>query len=305
MNLQGIKNAVTSRLGRQLLVTQKHSPKILFAAGVVGVAATVVLASRATLKLDKILEEAENSKLDAERARSLGRDDYTDMDFRKDVVLINTKLLIKLAKVYGPAVVMGLASIAALTGSHVVLNRRYAAVTAAYGALDQGFRRYREKVVEAFGVEKDAEFRYDLVDKEIVEEDETGQMINTIKALKNDANPDGLYSFLFDKTTSSNWNREWGYNQVFLQCQQNYMNDLLRSRGHVFLNEVLDALGLARTKAGAVTGWVLDCCEGGGDNCIDFGVFEGDQWKALQFVNGKERSIWLNFNVDGVIWDKI
>ena len=106
-----------------------------------------------------------------------------------------------------------------------------------------------------------------------------------------------IYARFFDET-STNWQRTQGYNQFFIQAQQNYANDLLKSRGHVFLNEVYDMLGLERSKAGAVVGWV----KGNGDNYIDFGVFQGDEWNAMRFVTGDERSILLDFNVDGVVY---
>ncbi len=69
------------------------------------------------------------------------------------------------------------------------------------------------------------------------------------------------------------------------------------------MNEVYDALGFERTREGAVVGWVMDCnadCEG--DNYIDFGMFEE---RSNRFVNMLERSIILDFNVDGVINEKI
>ena len=59
MNLNTIKTVITSKLGRQVLTVQKHSPALLFGAGVVGIVGTVVLASRATLKLEEVLEKAQ------------------------------------------------------------------------------------------------------------------------------------------------------------------------------------------------------------------------------------------------------
>jgi hypothetical protein len=63
-------------------------------------------------------------------------------------------------------------------------------------------------------------------------------------------------------------------------------------------------LGLERSKAGAVVGWILSK-NGETDNYIDFGVFDGKTQSARDFVNGFEGSILLDFNVDGVIYDKI
>lgn len=299
MFLKSVANAVTSRVGRQILVAQKHSPGILFGVGVVGMAVTVVLASRATLKLDRVLQTTELHKEKAKIALDMTSVDYTEQDYQKDMVIVYTKLVVELAKLYGPALVMGIASIAALTGSHVVLNRRYLGVTAAYAAIDKGFNEYRRRVTNELGLEKDREFRYGLTDKEIVEEDEHGSIVKTVKGLG--GKDVSVYARFFDESCKS-WSKQPGYNQIFLTCQQNYANDLLRSRGHVFLNEVYDVLGIPRTKAGAVVGWVQSDC---GDGFIDFGVFSGDVYMGMEFVRGNERSVLLDFNVDGVIYDKI
>lgn len=298
MNLAGIKNLVTSKVGRQILHVQNNSPHILFAAGVVGIVGTVVLASRATLKLDKVLDEHENKRHDAQIALERPDLDYSATDHRRDMVILHTKFLVDLTKLYAPAIVLGLASIAALTGSHVVLNRRYLGVTAAYAAIEKGFQEYRRRVVEEYGEEKDLQFRHDLVDKEIFDDSEDGGVVRTIKALGEAKS--SIYSFFFDES-SSNWSRERAYNQMFLKCQEQYANDLLRSRGHLFLNEVHDMLGVPRTRAGAVVGWVLGC----GDSYVDFGIFRDNQYMAQEFVNGNERSVLIDPNVDGIIWDKI
>lgn len=299
MNFKSIKNAVTSKVGRQALIAQKHSPKLLFVAGVVGVGATVILACRATLKVEEVLEEHEKLSMMIDSV-NLG-EEYTEQDRQKDTVLLYTKTFGKLVKLYGPSVVTGVVSIAALTGAHVVLSRRNTGLVAAYAAVERGYAAYRKRVEEEFGPEKEREIRLGLVDKEIVEETEEGPVVKTIKAANE--NSGGLYKFCYDEVSSTNWDSSPGYNQVFLRSQQNWANDLLLSRGHVFLNDVLDMLGLRRCPQGAVVGWIKDSETG--DGYIDFGVFDGDTYMGMEFVKGNENAVWLNFNVDGTIWDKI
>lgn len=297
MNFKTISSAVTNKIGRPLLITKKNSPALLFGAGVVGVVATVVLASRATLKLEEVLEETEKN---LETARELQHPEYSEQDRQKDLVLVYTRAAIKVGKLYAPAVAIGAVSIAALTGSHVILNRRNVALTAAYAAVERGFREYRQRVADEYGEDTDRKFRYGSMTREIVEETEDGPVVTVVV----NENGNSIYARFFDEHSTS-WQKTPSYNQMFLRSQQNYANDLLKARGHVFLNEVYDMLGLSRSKEGAIVGWVIN--DDGGDNYIDFGVFKGNgsDYEAIRFINGDERSILLDFNVDGVIYDKI
>lgn len=296
MKLAVLKNALTSKVGRQILTVRKHSPALLFGAGIVGIIGTVVLASRATLKLEEVLDEAE---ADLDRARNLQSVSYSEDDRRKDVVIVYTRAIAKITRLYAPAVGLGILSVAALTGSHVILNRRNAAITAAYAALDRGFRQYRARVVGELGEDKDREFRYGAADREIIEETENGPVTKMVKRV----GPDGasIYAKYFDEG-SENWVAQPGYNWMFLRSTQNWANNLLQANGYVFLNEVYQMLGLKRTSEGAVVGWIKGS---NGDDYIDFGVFDGNSQNVRDFVNGWNKAILLDFNVDGIIYDKI
>lgn len=295
MNLKPITNLV----GRQILQLRKHSPVIMFSVGVAGVIGTVVLASRATLKLEEVLEEAQ---LKIEVANTLEHDDYSEKDRTRDKILIYIKTGTKVARLYGPAILLGAASIGLLTGAHVVLTKRNGALMAAYTVLDKGFREYRRRVIDKLGPEKDKEFRYGGDEREIIVEGKNGE--HKIKVVHDVISGEqSIYARCFDQTCS-NWSREQWKNQFFIQCQMNYANQMLHARGHVFLNEVYDLLGMQRTPEGAVVGWIRDN-PNGGDGYIDFGVFQGDLFEAQRFVRGDNDSIWLDFNVDGVVYKLI
>ena len=204
----------------------------------------------------------------------------------------------KIVKLYIPAVIVGGLSIAALTKSHNILTRRNVALTAAYSALEKGFDEYRARVVEKYGEDEDRNLRYGTEQVEIVDEKGKKKLVTRVGP-----GEPSVYARFFDNGSTS-WNKEPEYNLIFLKCQQNYANDLLHSRGHVFLNEVYDMCGIPRSKAGAVVGWLLSK-NGETDNWINFGVFDGRTEIARDFVNGREGAILLDFNVDGVIYDKI
>jgi len=291
-----VKNLITSTASRQVLKIQKHSPVLLFSAGVVGVVGAAVLASRATLKLDDILVDAQ---YDLEKVRSLESAKYSEEDRTRDKTIVYVRTGVRIARIYAPAVGVGVLSIVALTGSHVILSRRNAAITAAYAILDKGFREYRRRVEDAYGSDRERELRYGLVERDIYD-DESGKVV-TVK----DYMPHGsIYARCFDET-NQNWNKTHMYNQMFLASQQQYCNDKLRAQGHLFLNEVYDMLGMERSKEGAVVGWLWGPESDFGDNYVDFGIFVGNREQGMRFARGYERSIWLDFNVDGIIYDKI
>lgn len=293
MNLVSVKNVVTSRAGRQLLVVQKNSPTILFVGGVVGIVGAGVLACRATLKLEGVIQEAEEAH---DFARSLAK----KKDRTRDHAYINAKTAIKVTKLYAPAVGLGVVSVGALTGSHLTLTRRNVAVTAAYAAVEKSFNEYRQRVIDDEGEDKDREYRYGSETREIIEETKTGPQPKTIKSVARQ-DPSG-YARFFDETCPS-WEPNSEYNLYFLRCQQDYFTRKLHARGHVFLNEVYDTLGIERSKAGAVVGWILSK-DGSTDNYIDFGLYESNE-RARAFINGRENSVLLDFNVDGLIYDLI
>lgn len=302
MSLKAIKNKVTNKAGRQILVAQKHSPVLLFGVGVIGVAATVVLACRATLKMEEVIGEAEEKKEKIETAKELASDKYSEEDAKQDSILVRSQTALKIAKLYAPAVAIGVVSIGCFTGSHIILNRRNVALTAAYGAVDKAFREYRGRVVDELGKEKDQEFRFGVVETEKAVDTDEGVAVKTVKgadpefAKKN--NGRSMYAVVFDEG-NRNWRSTWGMNQMFLRSQQQYAQDRLNAKGFLFLNDVYEALGFERTAFGQVVGWVL----GNGDSLIDFGI--ADNYEGVRFINGDERSVWLDFNVDGMVLDLI
>lgn len=294
MKLPNIFNTLTSGAGRQVLKVRAASPTLLFAAGVVGVVAATVLACRATLKMDEVLLESQDEMAHLEEQAIAEQASEDDVNKLRIVVHLRTGF--KIAGLYAPAVVVGGLGIAALTGSHIILNRRNVALTAAYAAVDKAFREYRQRVVDQFGDDKDRELRYDLREREIVEETKNGPVTKIVKDVPGKAS---MYARFFERGTSDNWKPMPGYNQAFIQTQQNWANNKLQATGHLFLNEVHDMLGMSRTPAGQIVGWV----KGHGDDYVDFGIFKNNADSVASFLRGDEPSVLLDFNVDGVIYD--
>lgn len=296
MKLELMKT-ISKVAGRTGLKLQKHSPEILMAAGITGIVVGTVMACRATRKLDEVMEEQHDEKIYVEDLYSEGEIDHKE--YQKNLAKVYGMTALKVVKLYAPAVTMEVAAIGCILGSHGIMKKRNVALMAAYKAVEQSFNDYRQRVIEEFGEEKDYDLKHGI-QHEKVKVDEDGKKVTKIL---NTADPNSIsqYARFFD-ASSNEWQGIPEYDLIFLKAQQNYANDLLHSRGHVFLNEVYDSLGLDHTSAGSVVGWILSK---DGDNFIDFGIFNGDNPRTRAFVNGNEDCILLDFNVDGVIYDLI
>lgn len=291
---------LSERMGRTALTLQKNAPNILFGVGIASSVTSTVLACRATLKLDEALEEGQKQMARVKAADPDILENYSHMDQKRDITLIYVQTGIEVVKLYLPAIGFGILAVGSLTKSHDLLTKRNAAITAAYAAVDQAFKEYRARVVDRYGEQVDQEMRYGVEKVEIVDET-TGRKKTVKRAAPGEPS---MYAKFFDEY-SRQWSKDPESNFIFLRCQQTYFNDLLIIRGHVFLNEVYDRLGLPHTQAGSVVGWMMGNDDEPHDNFIDFGIFNRSDQTIRDFMNGREASILLDFNVDGVIYDKI
>ena len=307
MNMSNIINSATKTFHRVGFQIKKHSPEILLVTGVTGVVTSAVMACKATTKVDAIVEETKKSIDTIHEGMEAGNIcdvEYTEEDGKKDLAIVYIQTGVKFAKLYGPSVLLGLTSIGCILASNNIIHKRNVALSAAYTAIDRSFKGYRSRVIERFGESMDRELRYNIKTQEVKEtvvDEETGKK-KTVKSTVSVVDPNTYsdYARFFDEYCAG-WTKDAEYNLMFLRQQQNYANELLKSRGHLFLNEVYDMLGIDRTKAGNIVGWVYDEEHPIGDNFVDFGIYVLDNEKARDFVNGRERSILLDFNVDGDI----
>lgn len=281
---------VTRLAGRAGLVLSKHAPTILTAAGTIGFIGTTVLASKATLKVEESLAEETSLLVKVHEAHEEGK--LSDKDAMHDKVVLYTRMSTKLAKLYAPTLILGAASIASLVTGHGIMLKRNASLAAAYAAVDQAFKTYKKKVEAKFGRDAVLDALVSNTQEELTRNEPTLEAIAAVDKVS-------PYGVIFDEN-NVHWSADEDLAMLHLKCQEQYANDILQTRGHIFLNEVYKMLGFPHTPAGAVTGWV----KGQGDDFVDFnihdGIFEGED------KNGRTVTKWaLDFNVDGVMYDKI
>ena len=335
ISMNAIRTVATRAYGRGSLLLMKHGPTILVGAGVVGIGAMGVMIYKAARKQDAYLAESDELLKKIHDARKFAPESYSEEKYNEELSRAYINRAGRFVKLYGPAIAVGALSVGCILKSHFVLKGRNVALIAAYKVLDDGFRKYRARVVTEFGPEVDTAMRHGIVQDEVTKTctavDENGKVVESeTKEVLNVLPKDGpsIYAREFNEQTSSEYRRDPNFNKDFLILQQRIFNEKLKRVGHVFLNDVYDALGLERSPAGQVVGWVygghrepgkngLDNLTPGDDH-IDFGLMDvkatwyrninvndtigQERW---DFMNGYISSILLDFNVDGVIYDKI
>lgn len=312
-----MKTELISKVSRSLYKAgfkfKKHSPEILAVTGVIGIVTSAVMACKATTKVNDIVDEAKETidKIHESVGKGLHTSDgeeYTEEIAKKDLTITYVQTGLKFIKLYGPAVALGVASIGCMLGSNHILRKRNIALAAALTNVATSFKEYRGRLVDRFGKDLDRELRFGIKAKEVEETvtDENGKE-TTVKKTVDVVDPNtahSMYSIVFCEGNTG-WTRNAELNKVFLIQQQNWANDKLKMNGILTLNEVYDMVGAPRTAYGQIAGWVYTDDSSIGDNFVDFGIFDVNNEKACDFVNGREKSIILDFNCIGNILDYI
>ncbi len=308
--LSKVSTSAVKFAGKAEFTIKKNSPEILLGAGIVGFVGTIVLACRATCRADEVLEFHRRKIKDINDAKEIadadpeGEMSYDIEIYRQDKAIRYLKTTGSLAKLYAPTIAVGTLSLACILTSRNIMQKRYLGVVAAYNGVSAAFEEYRKRVRDEYGEGLDKHFRYGTTYDELPVYDENGKKTKEKEQIEKTETemviPNDDSCRFFD-SSNPNWDKNPTFSMMWLRGQQNILNDILHTRGHVFLNEVYDALGFPHTPQGAVLGWI----DGEGDNCIDFGLYDPNKESVRRFVNGVDNVIMLEFNHDGVIWDKI
>jgi len=302
-------NTLTRFVGKMKLGFINHSPELLVIGGIALGVTSTVMACKATKKVDDILEKhnAEIEKIhkgkEMVESGELSPEEYSDKDIKRDTIIAYRDTAFAMAKNYGPAILIGGLAIAAELTGFGILRSRYLALGAAYTALDNSFKAYRKRVVDEAGKDADRHYMYGTKIEEIkvTEMTEDGKT-KTKKEKVEVIGEDSLYSpfaKIFDEC-NPNYSRDASMNRFFIAKQMKAMDKKLKDDGYLFLNTVYKALGFPQTQAGTLFGWVYDPenDEHEGDSYVNFDIFNVNKSKNVDFINGYEPSVIIDFNVD-------
>lgn len=295
------------------ILCKKHAPEILLVTGSVIVISSAVHACRQTLKAHEVLEKATSDLADVDEAVKVSNSaDYTPKDARNDRMRVYGRTFMDLAKCYGPSVIGGIIGFGMIFGGHKILRGRNLALTAAYSTLLAQYKDYRAKVIDKIGEDEEFRLRSGAENADISLTDDEGNIVEVkdAKVIHEDGRKYSVYARVFDESCKD-WSKNPAVNLQTLKRKQEFANRKLISEGIVFLNDVYEMLGFPRTPEGQIVGWVYDPYkeieDHEGDNRIDFGIYnEIYMDKARRdFINAAEPCVWLDFNVDGVVYDLI
>ena len=296
--------------GAVAFTLKKYSPEILMGAGIIGTVGSAVMACRATLKCDEVIVRHDDKMNKVDECLDRGEElNYTEQNAKNDRAVINIQTGLDFVKLYGPSVTLGIASIGCILGSFNIMKKRNVALMAAYKLVEEAFAKYRSRVKNELGEEKDYHFRYgtDVIEEQEVVTDESGKE-KTVKSQKQSLNGvvGSMYARVFEEDRpdqngswigSTQWSTVHDYNLNFLMRKEEWFNARLISRGVITLNDVYDELGFPRTESGMIVGWKY---KNNGDNFISFRPENDSSWTF-----GKDGdALLLDFNVDGVIFDE-
>lgn len=308
--------AASAKAGARLAA---NSPHIAVGVGVVGLVTSGVLATRATLKSQDIIEDHKNMVSITHEAWKLsleGKADYSEDDYRKEQFIIWSKTLTALGRKFLVPISLGVLSIGCIYAGQHMMAKRLLSATTAYHGLATTFGIYRKEIQEKLGIEDEREVIKNVTTKaQTVGFDGTGANYQ----FKDDENGEveiervsypGIVQHWFDENTSPNFRNGYNQNLAFLSDVQRMMNDRLRQRGFLFLSEVYEALGFQWSRTVHDLGWVYT--HGSATSSfVDFGL-DLDTPAGTPSVDQMieenalhPNAMLLDFNIDGIITNRI
>lgn len=280
-------------IGKVKLGAKRNAPELLLVGalvtGTAGLITTGIAAVKAHKHINRHNYEKENI---AENVTDMV--DYNEEDAKKDLRKLYIRTGKELAKDYAIPFTLYAATIACVMGSYCVQKKRLKALSATLASVSTAYATLLTKLKNGAANGLSAKEVLDGVEVE-TKIDENGNVV--VEKVQGEPVPTDIYKFRFDEYSTA-WEKDKNMNECTLRGEENWANDVLQLQGYIFLNDVLDRLGMPRTHAGQIVGWTLD---GNGDGFVDFGVKDCSTYNN---PNYDDNAFDLNFNCDGDILTK-
>ena len=158
--LNNLTSTITYAVGHTKTFFSRNSAEILLIGGAIGVVTGTVMACKATLKADSVMDEYKAKKEKIGTCLENPEIDYDEITAKEDLKNLTIQTAVKMIKCYAPAVILESFSIGTIFASNHIMQQRNAALAASCAAVEAAYKKYREKVVEKYGKEVDDELYY-------------------------------------------------------------------------------------------------------------------------------------------------
>lgn len=303
-----LPKVIVRNSNKLIFLTKKASPQLLLVGGVVTATGAFAWAIYNARKLNSTLAETQEKveMIEAKRAEINDNDKPSIIQWEKELNKAKAESIWKVFCLVGLPAICFTGGMIMVCGGHMILFRRFGALSSAFAALQSKFNKYRQLNIAEHGEACDQRYLYGVSEGgETIAKitDENGVVTETKAYIPpNPNNGCGMYTFIFDESTSPVWNRDPIMNISFLKSQEGYWNAYLDTGKVVTLKDVLDGLSIEldpddpKNDFIYIAGWRPN---GDGDCKINFGINSEVNKPTLDL---RENYLILNFNCDGNIY---
>jgi len=313
MNLTDFKQTMKIGFGRTKFWVKRNSPEILTGTGIVLSVVSIALAIVETRRLDNAIvpDQKKIRKIKEEiKTPAPVQPGEEPINYKKELWKTRGHMAFNVCKLYAPSFISFALSVACILSSHKIMKGRNLALAAAYATLDNGYRAYRARVAERFGKEVENEIYRGIHKDKVIVIDKDGNEVEKTLPVEH-VDPASDWAVWFDES-NRNWENNGILNLEWLELQERYANQMLKSRGYLFLSEVYKLLDIddevipnLKLQGSHVVGWLYDPKDPTRDSYVSFGLRDRETGeyseRALQIKKYGERNILVDFNVDGDI----
>ena len=292
-----------------------HKADISLAVGAVAGVITVISASKQTLNMPDILDEA---KSEIEEVKKEAENNPT-VNKGKELTKIYAKTAVKTVGNYIPTVLWGTATVGLIGTSFRILRKENEELKVKLNTVVAVANEAYQRVKNKYGEEEAVRLWSGAEEKTatVISTDENGKESKKkekINVLKKDDYPDSNdpFTIIFDEANAPHTfdSHYKGANLIFLRHVLTECNNLYKRKGRIYVNEIRQMLGVREIEDGWDYGKSKKLHPNDDlDDCVDFGLLEfydGDSYFTKQsFMRGDITGIILHLNIDGYIRGKV
>lgn len=285
----------------------KYSPEILTGTGILlGAGAVVTTGIQSYKKVPEIKEHLDNKlyEIGDQIAEAEMAGDAEDINRGKLVFKAYVETIGEYAKAFALPAALSTGSVVSILCGMGILRKRYGVLSLAYASLETAYTKYREKVIDEYGIEKDREFRFGkgVTEKCTEYENDENTAKNDVQTTYNADETDTIgysqYAVLFDES-NMNWRKDASKNYMFLHEVQMRANRRLDIDGILFLNDLRKMMDMEPVKIGQLAGWVKN--KGTEPTTfVDLGLFD-NEGQLLPWIDPNERNAWIDPNCKEIL----